>query len=91
MVEDGTVEGVVVMNKSGRTLLKAKVVIDCTGDGDAAVDAGAPWEIGDAASGNLQPVTMVYRMQGVDTQQLLGLRARASRSTSGWPNTRIEA
>lgn len=71
VVEDGTVKGVVVFNKSGRTLLTARVVIDCTGDGDAAVEAGAPWEIGDAPSGNLQPVTMVYRMQGVDTQRLL--------------------
>jgi hypothetical protein len=71
VAENGTVKGVVVLNKNRRTLITGKVIIDCTGDGDAAVDAGAPWEIGDAATGNLQPVTMVYRMQGVETKRLL--------------------
>lgn len=71
VVEDGTVKGVMVLNKNHRTLLTGKVIIDCTGDADAAVDAGAPWEIGNASTGDLQPVSMVYRMQGVDTQRLL--------------------
>ena len=71
VVENGAVRGVIVLNKSKRTLLRGKVVIDCTGDADIAVAAGAPFEMGDAASGNLQPVTMVYRMQGVDAPRLL--------------------
>lgn len=71
VVEDGTVKGVIVLNKDRRTLLTGKVIIDCTGDADIAAIAGAPWEIGDAAAGDLQPVTMVYRMQGVDSQRLL--------------------
>jgi len=71
VVEDGVVKGVMILNKNRRTLLTGKVVIDCTGDADAAVDAGAPWEIGNAATGDLQPVTMVYRMQGIDTTKLL--------------------
>jgi len=71
VVANGTVKGVLVLNKNRRTLLTGKVVIDCTGDADIAVDAGAPWEIGNAATGDLQPVTMVYRMQGIDTQRLL--------------------
>ena len=71
VVQDGTVRGVVVLNKSQRTLLRGKVVIDCTGDADIAAAAGAPWEKGDAEAGNLQPVTMVYRMQGVDAPRLL--------------------
>jgi len=71
VVEDGVVKGVMILNKNRRTLLTGKVVIDCTGDADATVDAGAPFEIGKASTGDLQPVTMVYRMQGVDTPRLL--------------------
>lgn len=71
VVEDGEVKGMIVLNKNRRTLLTAKVFIDCSGDADIAAAAGAPWEIGDAAAGDLQPVTMVYRMQGVDAPRLL--------------------
>ena len=37
----GQIEGVVVWNKAGRTLLTARQYIDCTGDGDLAAYAGA--------------------------------------------------
>jgi hypothetical protein len=71
VVEDGRVTGVVVVNKNQRTLLRGDVVIDCSGDGDVAHTAGAPFEIGDAATGGLQPVTLVFRMVGVDARRLL--------------------
>jgi len=38
---NGHVEGVVVWNKAGRSLVRAKQYIDCTGDGDLAAYAGA--------------------------------------------------
>ena len=34
--QDQVVKGVVIENKSGRQIYLAKVVIDCTGDGDVA-------------------------------------------------------
>jgi hypothetical protein len=71
VVEDGRVTGVVVLNKNQRTLLRASMVIDCSGDGDIAWMAGAPFEKGDASKGNLQPVTMVFRMVGIETRPLL--------------------
>jgi len=40
----GHVEGVVVWNKAGRSLLRAEQYVDCTGDGDLAAYAGAPFE-----------------------------------------------
>ncbi len=40
----GAVEGVVVWNKAGRSLLRARVYIDATGDGDLAAHAGVPFE-----------------------------------------------
>ena len=42
VIEDGVVAGIVVQNKSGRSEIRAKRVIDCTGDGDVAASAGAP-------------------------------------------------
>jgi hypothetical protein len=69
-VEDGRITGLVVANKSGRTLVMADVFIDCSGDGDVAARAGAPWEKG-GDGGQFQPVTMMFRMQGVETKPLL--------------------
>ena len=71
VVQRGRVEGVIVLNKNQRTLLRAKAVIDCSGDGDMAVAAGAEFEKGDEAAGDLQPVTMMFRMMGIDTPRLL--------------------
>lgn len=71
VVDDGRVTGVVVVNKNQRTLLRGNVIIDCSGDGDIACAAGAPFEIGNAEAGGLQPVTLVFRMMGIDTRRLL--------------------
>jgi len=46
-------------------------VLDCSGDGDVATMAGAPFETGTPETGDLQPVTMVFRMTGVETEPLL--------------------
>ena len=37
----GLVEGIVVWNKAGRSVIRAKQYVDCTGDGDLAAYAGA--------------------------------------------------
>src|SRR5256714_13860948 len=41
-------EGVIFETKSGPLAIRAKVIVDCTGDGDVAVQAGAPCEVGRA-------------------------------------------
>ncbi len=45
IVEGRAVRGVVVQNKAGRQLIRAKVVIDASGDGDIFFAAGEPYEI----------------------------------------------
>ncbi|MCC6870384.1 MAG: FAD-dependent oxidoreductase [Burkholderiales bacterium] len=67
---DGRVSGLVVVNKSGRTVVNARHFLDCSGDGDIAVQAGAPFEMSDA-SGDLQPLSLMFRMSNVDTPHLL--------------------
>lgn len=64
-LEDRTVRGVFVQNKSGRQLILAKVVIDCTGDGDIAARAGCPFEIGRPSDGAFQPMTMMFKLGGL--------------------------
>lgn len=59
------VEGIVVVNKSGRSVIKAKTVIDTTGDADLAALAGAPFHKGGEA-GELQAATMCYLLAHVD-------------------------
>ena len=70
VVSDGRVTGVVLINKNQRTLVTAKVFIDCSGDADVACLAGAAHEMG-GKDGALQPVSLVFRMAGVDTPRLL--------------------
>jgi hypothetical protein len=55
------VEGAVFETKSGPVAIRAKVTIDCTGDADLAVQAGAPHEVG-RADGLVQPMTLMFRM-----------------------------
>jgi len=45
IVEDGAVRGVIVETKSGREAIRAKVVVDATGDADVAAQAGAPLRV----------------------------------------------
>jgi hypothetical protein len=54
-----------VETKSGRRAIKGRIFIDCSGDGDLAAWAGAPYEVGDGKGNMLYPSTM-YRMGGVD-------------------------
>jgi hypothetical protein len=55
------VEGVVLETKSGPLAIRARITIDCTGDGDVAVHAGAPSEVG-RADGLVQPMTLMFRI-----------------------------
>lgn len=65
-----TIESVLLHNKSGLQRVRARVVIDCTGDADVAVAAGAPFQKGGPDTGELQPCTMCFVLAGVDNARL---------------------
>lgn len=68
-VMDGNgINGAVIVNKSGLQYLRAKVVIDCTGDADVAAAAGVPFEVGRKEDGKMQPMTMFFRIRNVDSE-----------------------
>ncbi|WP_397334169.1 FAD-dependent oxidoreductase [Paenibacillus macerans] len=64
------INGVVVVNKSGRSFIRAKTFIDTTGDADLAAMAGAPFHKGGEA-GELQAATMCYLLTNVDRERFL--------------------
>ncbi len=69
--EGDRISGVVVEHKSGRQHLLADVVVDCSGDGDVAARGGVAWEKGRTRDGLVQSPTLVFRMGGVDRDELI--------------------
>lgn len=61
----GTVSALIAAGKAGLAALRAKVYVDCTGDGDLAAWAGAEFEMG-GPEGTLQPATHCFALGNVD-------------------------
>lgn len=70
ITKNGKVSGVVLTSRNRRTLLTAKYFVDASGDGDVAAMAGAPFEMSDE-SGDLQPLSLMFRMSGVENGPFL--------------------
>jgi hypothetical protein len=66
VVRDGRVTGVVSVSKSGMEMLPAKVTVDCSADADVAAAAGVTTHYGRDSDGLAQPMTMFFRVSGVD-------------------------
>ena len=60
--EDGKITAAILRGKSGIFAVSAKQFIDCTGDGDLSVMAGAEFEMGD----EVQPGTLCTQWAGID-------------------------
>ncbi len=67
---NGRVESIIIENKSGRQAIQPKMVIDCSADGDIAAKVGAPFNKGRETDGLMQPVTLFFRIGGVDDGRL---------------------
>jgi hypothetical protein len=65
MHDDRRVDALLVETKAGRQAVRAAIYIDCSGDGDLAAWAGAPFEVGDNAGSMLYP-SMMFRLNGID-------------------------
>ncbi len=72
MRDEHRVDALLLESKSGRGAIRGDLFIDCSGDGDLAAWAGAPYEKTDPAHGMLYP-SLMFRINGVD--------AEAARST----------
>jgi hypothetical protein len=68
--EGNAVRGVLIANKSGLQVQPAKVLVDATGDADVAARAGAAYEMGRNEDGRMQPITLIFRMDNVNFEEI---------------------
>lgn len=66
VVRDRQVTGVVAVSKSGMQMLPARVTVDCSADADVAAAAGVTTSYGRDSDGLAQPMTVFFRISGVD-------------------------
>ena len=69
IMEQNTVCGILCHNKDGFSAYYGKVVIDATGDGDVAEQSGAAYIKGRETDGKMQPVTLMFKLGGVDMKR----------------------
>lgn len=74
IVEHGKITGAIIQNKSGRQVILAKRIIDCTGDGDVSAKAGCEFEFGEEGTGLCQPATLMFTIGGVDYERVKAFR-----------------
>src|SRR5271168_780414 len=68
MQDQSRINALMVETKAGRQAVRANIFIDCSGDGDLAAWAGAPFEVGDNAGSMLYP-SMMFRLNGIDPEK----------------------
>lgn len=71
LVSDGRVRGVIIESKSGREAIFGKIVVDATGDADVAARAGAEVVKGRESDGKMRPMTILFRMGGVEVARVV--------------------
>ena len=76
--------GIIVESKEGRAVIRAKQVIDSSGDGDVCARAGVPFAQGRASDGAVQPMTMIFKMVDVDTARVEATRRDDWHFTKAW-------
>ncbi len=83
--DGNSIEGVCFYAKEGLALIRAKIVIDCTGDADIAQIAGCPTQKGEEGTGEMQAAGLFFSIEGVD-ESVLEQRYKAE----GWESMRYE-
>ncbi|UCD27431.1 MAG: FAD-dependent oxidoreductase [Planctomycetota bacterium] len=73
VVENNRITGVVVGTKEGLATIRAKAIIDCTGDADVAYFAGAQTM---KEVGNLSPCTLLLNLGNVTKEQVHKAKVR---------------
>lgn len=66
IVEDGKINKIFVINKSGKQQYEAEIFVDATGDADLAMESGAIIQIGDEKTGKCQPASLMFKMANVN-------------------------
>ena len=75
LMEENSIRGVIIESKAGRQAIRAKMLVDATGDADVVAFAGAPFRE------FRKPMTMMFNIVGVNT-------AKALAKLGNWGNLR---
>lgn len=70
--EDANIKGIIIENKSGRQVICPQYIIDCSADADIAAMAKSPFVKGRKGDGAMQPVTLFFRIGGINSNALRG-------------------
>lgn len=65
-IDDGRIKGVSAFCREGVRFFSAPFVVDATGDGTVAFAAGVPFDYGRTGDGNVQPLSIMFNIGGVD-------------------------
>ena len=71
LVEDGEIKKITALGKSKVIELEADTFIDATGDGELSMLAGCPYILGREKDSLCQPMTLCFRMAGVDREKYI--------------------
>jgi hypothetical protein len=82
LLSDRSVEGVVVETPSGHAALRAKIVVDATGDAAVAAASGVPCAGEDASlRQRRQPCTLMFRVSNVDVSRFRSIPRDVKRAS----------
>jgi hypothetical protein len=84
-VKNGRLTHVLTESKSGREAWEGKVFVDCSGDGDLAMQAGCKFDYG-GPKGEGQPLSLLALVSGVDYQKIKPFVRDADDSKSRSPS-----
>lgn len=71
VLKGNTVTGVRLLCREGLCRIGARVLVDTTGDGDLSARAGAPCTFGNPELGTVQPATLFFHINNVDSPRLI--------------------
>ena len=69
LLDGPRITGIICESKTGRQAFRGQVIIDASGDGDIAAQAGVPYTKGRREDGGMQPMTLMFKVAGVDTSR----------------------
>ena len=78
------ITAVITAGKSGTQKFTADYFIDCTGDADIAYLAGAPVNLGRESDNLCQPMTLCFRLSGVNVKKALKMRPEINALYKKW-------
>ena len=60
---------IIILTRSGLESIAADIFVDATGDGDLAFRSGVPCEYGNPETGRVQPATLFFHINKVDSDK----------------------